>query len=346
MRRNHIPSKTSVMAKDLLRDLSFAFVGLVVTALASALWGHLSSRMALYDVATMIVAAAVFVALFTFDRFSTSGRGQQWTVFALYALFLVVFLVLTSLMPEAWIRAHLPVLASFAVLGLGKLSLIGAATESYFATQSFERGTGHATTGIVIVEGQEPSFILVFNKNLRGGRGLWVPPGGHFRPARDNPDQRLIQKLETEIGMRCEIIPTHHHCLPEHSGDRRTESADWIEPPAFVLRENMFGRCSEGHDAHFDMVYLCRTDGTSSGFPAKYDLSQQIRIPIGDCSTSVDVAEEHIRKAIDQWERESSGVVSGIRNDLTRDVIWRLHLGARLYSTRDLGERSRSDSAD
>ncbi len=56
---------------------------------------------------------------------------------------------------------------------------------------------GFAATGILIEKpgGDAVNFIIILNKNLRQGKGLWGSPGGHFLPYIDNPETKLKNKI-------------------------------------------------------------------------------------------------------------------------------------------------------
>ena len=227
---------------------------------------------------------------------------------------------------------NIPVLIAIALLGFSKLShLTGMYHSAARLTQHKER-VGYAVTGIVICDDRDdPYFVLVLNLNLRGGKGLWVPPGGHFTPHLEDPQEKLLQKITKEIGVTCQVLDVTKHLIAGRS-DLTTDRTAWLMPPVFLLDENLMGRCSHGHEVHIDYVYIVVTNGAVTEKHHKYSKGQQITVPVRRCAASLQDAETAVGAAIDKWHIETLGAKPGLRDTLTKDVAWRLHLAAEIYS--------------
>jgi hypothetical protein len=189
---------------------------------------------------------------------------------------------------------------------------------------------GFANTGLIIVgTGDSASFVLLLNKNLREGKGLWVPPGGHFDPMVEESTRRLKTKIEDEVGLRTEVIPSPN-LLGLRVSDLKTTSAAWHDPPLFLLEEDLMGRCSHGHKTHLDYVHLLRSLGPIEGANPKYPATEQVFVRARDCVGGVDEADAAIRAAVEDWTVRKYGQLPGVIDSVTRDVSVRLHLASRL----------------
>jgi hypothetical protein len=170
----------------------------------------------------------------------------------------------------------------------------------------------------------------VLNKNLREGKGLWVPPGGHFFPQFEDPVEKLRHKVKAEIGVDCKVYYPYGPSELNKHDELRTEGGEWITPPVFVLKEDLGGLCSHGHSVHLDFLYLCLTDGAIIERSHKYE-KNQIQIPLEYCSTFNDT-EKIIGDSIDKWYVANFGMKPSSREDLTKDVTWRIFLATKIFN--------------
>lgn len=174
------------------------------------------------------------------------------------------------------------------------------------------------------------NFIIILNKNLRQGKGLWVPPGGHFLPYIDNPETKLKNKIYEEIGVDCEVMCEEGQ-KPSEVHDTITNEVEWLAPPAFLLKEFLPDQCKQHHSHHFDLIYLCTTDGRVKNKTCKYKSSALVRVPLKECLDSFEATERILNKKIREKANEL-GLETYSRNEnVSRDLIWRLHLAANKY---------------
>ena len=147
------------------------------------------------------------------------------------------------------------------------------------------------------------NFIIILNKNLRQGKGLWVPPGGHFLPYIDNPGTKLKNKIYEEIGVDCEVMCEEGQ-KPSEVHDTITNEVEWLVPPAFLLKEFLPDQCKQHHSHHFDLIYLCTTDGKVKNKTCKYKSSALVRIPLKECLDSFEATERALNKKIREKANE------------------------------------------
>lgn len=245
---------------------------------------------------------------------------------------LATFVVLLGWGPDTETAAYGSLLGSMLVVIASQSTTAGLEARRLRHAVKEATDLGFATTGVLIdlSDPEDPRFLLVFNQNLRAGEGLFVPPGGHFTPATERPVPRLLDKIRSEIGVQA-TVETDAGMLPP-APYMATEGAEWIEAPAFVLREDMYGRCSHGHSEHHDYVYICVTDGVRvAGIDPRYPPEARIEISLGDCAPSFEGAQRAVHNKADQWYRRSRGRPTSLRTYVTDDVIWRLHLAARRH---------------
>lgn len=320
-----------------VRAIITGVLSLIVSALVASAFSAFRAGLGSYDRVVLGLSGALFAALFSYELVTHRANARAlYSITGAYMLAFASFFVATVWARAPVLEQHLPLVLGFAFLILGRLAIhIGD-----FATVNRERrerqSMGYAVTSVLISDAvpEEPQFILVFNRNLRAGKGLWVPPGGHFTPYRDDPEDSLVARVKAEVALDCRVLNTSEHSLPSAADDLRTEACRWLIPPAFLLREAMFGLCSYLHSSHLDLVYLCMTSGTGVGGSPKYDLSQRVTVPVRSCAGSIEEAERAASRAIDAWYKSRAGAIPGRREDLTRDVCWRLHLAARIYLER------------
>lgn len=327
------------MAKDLdwKSETAKTIFGVALTLILTAIWAafsdRLRGRLLAYDhtVIFAFTALIIAVAIWDFIRFRASAHLKSIT--AIYAIVVVAFLLSTSFADEGGIKQNAPVWFTLALFGLLKVSNL---TSMYAITADDQRHrdrVGFATTGIVVCtsDRQNPEFILVLNRNLRDGKGLWVPPGGHFAPHYDDPKEALLLKVRKEIGMICTVVEDLRYPARELA-ELHTDLAHWLNPPLFLLDEDLMGACSRGHSSHFDFIYLLITDGAKVEAAPKYPQELQLRVRVQDCTAGVKEAEGAILSSLETWNMTTRGTRPGVSDSVTRDVAWRLHLASEIYS--------------
>jgi hypothetical protein len=311
--------------------VSIAFTALVGLAL-TPFGDRLGSYPDLELIATGAIFAAALAVQLWFGRQQRPESAVGWAL--LVGPFLAAALLFWGLTiggPREESRSVAPLYLSLAMLGLLQLTLA-----SGFQRRAATRKpptVGLASTGILIDREAEPSFVLVLNTNLNHGKGLWVPPGGHFDVEElIDPATRAIDKIWSEIGLRADIwyaTPAPHPELSTLS----TAETRWLTPPSFVLDEDLLGTCSQRHERHMDFVYICRViAGQPVAQPSRvrYAPELQLRVPVRACATGVDEALTEVRHAVEGWER-NRGEQRSQSQTITRDVAQRLHLAAVAY---------------
>ena len=327
-------SVTDAWRNVAVREGLKAFLSLIIGAAVATAWGAFRSGLHLYNPLILTLSTTLFAALFLYEIVATrQSRGTIYRVGVLYLGAFGVFVALTGWVGGAVGNPHLNLGAAFLVLLLGRLVLHAA---YYVAATEEERRwelMGYAVTSVLISEAiaNDPQFILVMNRNLRGGNGLWVSPGGHFTPHQDDPRNALLARIAAEVALQAKIFSTTANNLPSVLEDLKTDACEWIAPPAFLLREALFGLCSHQHTSHLDFVYLCVTSGAGVKAIPKYDQSQRVTMPLKRCAESYEETVRAVHSTIDAWYRARAGAAPGRRDDLTADVCWRLHLAAQIY---------------
>jgi hypothetical protein len=304
---------------------------LVATTAIASVSSTFRARVQLYDPAVLALFVLALATFATWDFLVFRKSKELRLASGGYLLSVLVFVILTAWGRDRTVELSIPVFLGIGVLVFSKLShLTGLHHSTALITQHRER-IGYATTGIVICEDKDdPYFLLVLNLNLRDGKGLWVPPGGHFTPHVEVPDKKLLQKIKAEIGLACEFLAVPKQFIIDRD-DFTTDQTAWLRPPVFLLDENLMGRCSQGHELHIDYVYIVVTKGQVVEKNHKYSQSQQLRIPVRRCRGSANEAENAVGSAIDKWHIDAFGAKAGLRDTLTRDVSSRLHLAAEIY---------------
>jgi 8-oxo-dGTP pyrophosphatase MutT (NUDIX family) len=192
--------------------------------------------------------------------------------------------------------------------------------------------TGMAATSVLVLEKgkDEPSFVLIKNQNLNRGLGLWVSPGGRWDPAMSTPTSRLLDKIAEEVNYEAQILPvgTLTPIMPPwHELENR--DCKWFQPPQFVLYESLETQRSDFPHHHLDLIYLCRTDGKSAGRTPRYGQNSQVHVPVRSCASDFNAALDALARAIDEWQLRNEGKKQARRDDITHDIVWRLHLMAK-----------------
>jgi len=279
-----------------------------------------------YSLAMLVILSSVSI-IFSI-RIRTSDKIVTYSMIANFLILLIfVGYSFIGVHPD---KANMTILVSMVAIMAVDVNVIQVLLTNRAIENSQIAGLGYATTGVLYCNSNptDPQFILVYNKNLRDGLGLWVPPGGHFLPHSESPESNLRQKIQSELGVAVDVVSTTQVGTNLDISSLTTESTAWLTPPAFLLKENLHGRCSNNHLYHLDFVYICRTNGKLVGSSYKYKASQQLRIPLSKCLNSYNDAAEAVYLAIDEWETQVHGAMHGKRDSVTNDVIWRLHIAA------------------
>jgi hypothetical protein len=239
-----------------------------------------------------------------------------------YVASIGIFVGLTIAGGSTEARSSTPIFLALAMLLLGHLVRL---VNDLSLGRASGPSTGLAATGLLVVHHSgEDQFLLVLNRNLNGGHGLWVPPGGHFDPEVDEPAERLIAKIRTEVCRNATIWSPDSLARPD-SLQLSTAETRWLSPPLFLLDEDLLGQCSHGHLRHLDLVYACRDAGAVAGTP-KYGPADRIYVRVSECALSAADAEQALRKAVEEWEEGTTGLSHSVPATVSRDVAQRLYL--------------------
>jgi hypothetical protein len=313
-------------------------VGLVLAAIVSLALLPMRHRVNQYPDVELVAAAIIFVLALVVElvafRLPRPRTLRTWgPVLLPYACGAALFWGLTAFTasPQDGTRPVAPIYLSIALLVTLQLTFALALLRR--ATARPSPAVGLASTGVLIVEGPTPEFLLVLNRNLNSSKGLWVPPGGHFELDESiDPAARALEKIKTEVGFHAETWePSQASGLSRNA--MSTAETRWLTPPAFVLDEDLLGTCSQGHERHMDFVYVCvvRTNQpVEQSSKIRYPVSEQLRLPVAKCSISAEAALAVLRESVSAWEAQW-GPQSSRTETITRDVAERLHLVATAY---------------
>jgi 8-oxo-dGTP pyrophosphatase MutT (NUDIX family) len=325
-------------------DAVFSAIVALLVPLPLVLLAGLRDDVSAYSKADLWAAAAIFLVVLAWDSFGRRHelKDREGVVEALFPYIgTVVFFAIVTLAVSPDSESERPstgIFLSLALLALLCLVREGGAQQR-MSEQIADAAVGFATTGILVTtEPRESAFVLVLNKNLNSGNGLWVPPGGHFEPADGvDPADELLKKIEDEVGVQAAIqeVEGERAIADEFS----TNETTWLTPPLFLLDEDLLGTCSKGHQRHIDFVYLCRmVRAVRTRHRSKYGQSDQLQIAVGSCLPSTEAAEAALVSAVEEWETSVTGRASGIKNTVSRDVAQRLHLAATALDNNLVGE--------
>ena len=328
-------------SKDVQRQILIGVVAAVVVAALSTLAGILVGDLrdhldAIPWVWTALVAlAAMFVGAISLRDIPQTSAGHALRALgpSLSAIAAYLALVGWGVGNQPATMGTLAALAALATLALGVLIEVRSYARSTREEIQGEIVMGFATTGILIShsERDRPKFLLVYNRNLRGGEGLFVPPGGHFDPRREDPVIRLKDKVRAEIALESTVWD-HGPFLRPDTESRNTQGARWIDPPTFVLEEDLFGKCSHGHQFHHDYVYILESNGVPiTGIDPKYPDRDRIEVYLRDCLPNVETARQAVARKADDWFVQQTGRKPALGVGVTDDLVWRLHLAAASY---------------
>jgi hypothetical protein len=296
---------------------------------------NLKSRIDLYDITFITISGIIFVVFLVYDIFIQSNDRYKdiKITLTIYTLSIISFFAITNWSSEELIRGNLPIVFTFIILITSKVTYFSKIYIDNIDLKKKRKNIGFAATGILINIGniEKPSIIIVLNKNLRGGEGLWVPPGGHYFPYTERAEDRIKTKINQEIGVDCEIFNPYPLNVPHRIEDADTDEVKWLLPPVFFLEENLIGKCSEGHDTHIDLIYLCITHGKIVNKRHKYNFNNRVEIPLMLCVNNYEETEKVVCGIIDDYHMKISGSKPSTRKDIPKDVIWRIYLSAKIF---------------
>jgi hypothetical protein len=291
---------------------------------ATDLWG---------GIAVYVIVAGLDVALSRAHRDTGKQRPNAIASHGVYALPVVLFIIATfaQRVPARGSITSVPIYLALALLAMGLIVRMRVA-EPQADDAKGPGGTGLATTSVLITAlNGSHNFMLILNRNLNNGKGLWVPPGGHFELGVDDPGDRLLQKIRTEVGIEAKIWQPD--ALPaDLVYSFNTAQTKWLAAPVFILDEDLLGLCSHGHARHFDLIYACEAVRYIPHARIKYPIAEQALVPVRDCAASVEAAEVAVHAAIERWQQSTAGTSPGVRDTVSRDVPQRLHLVAVKYT--------------
>lgn len=325
--------------KAVLADAKTAIVGVIVAAL--------------FTTATGAVAHIPAVNLITFFCIMASSTPLALVVWRartkLWPALLVVVLVGFA---AIGVISFAPALGQSMFVGALTIAVVGAVITSILilsrwgrpvpdpeaklgpdtsAGKSSERSAGWASTGIVsIAQGNQPAFVLIANRNFDGKEIMWLPPGGHFDLDQDPLDE-LLRKVYLEVGIKVTPIPHDGLYGPDDTRELSTHETHWWPAPAFVLREHLYGGCSQRHTDHIDFIYLLWGSTPPSDL-SRYGGDDFITVLVDACSESAEAAERAIADEVRKWERRLTGKTSATSSGVSRDVAQRLHLASPIVS--------------
>jgi hypothetical protein len=263
-----------------------------------------------------------------FDCWRTFKFGGFKILF-LYVFSIVVFFTCSLLLSSELKSTNLPIVIWLLLIILSRLTVmteIGKAEQVH----GFGGDAGLASAGVlVLTEAEHPvRFVLIRNRNLRGGKGLWVPPGGHVVLAGNRPERQLLDKVLSETGFSANLLETHTDLMPADQSAWSTKACTWLHPPAFLLIEDLMGTCSRGHTSHVDFCYICLASGSATNPTPRYGQNEQITVKVSDCIESLGATRSAVLAATEGLNKAISGKPHGLSDDVTEDVVWRLHLSA------------------
>ncbi len=343
--------------------ISTVFITVVGTILGIT-YSFLFKQLSVFNLAALCAGAILFVAgsFVLILSADSHGRSKGEALIIIFGIFICWLALISFVNISFSLPRPDPQLSDVSVRGDPSLALIPGASPQLSATARPNVGTqvlllfpsgailfallwqlgvrdqakrvrhnfGFATTGVLAVQTTDGSgnFLLVLNKNLRNGKGLWVPPGGHIDVFSERPEDRVVEKILLETGLNSTVVEVNSMMLPPVIG-RRTDLCTWHTPPAFLLREDLQGFCGKFHRIHLDFVYILISTDQQTSRLAKYGNSDRILIPISDCFSSHDSAKNATIKTIDAWRANQGLQPASMQDNCTADVTMRLHLAAQ-----------------
>ncbi len=315
-------------------DATIAVLGMALVGLGVP--GYIWSQIKSVAIESLVVFA-VPMALFLASEIYRLIQRPKWVKAAAMARSSVVLIIVYTvswsiffLLPNQSYVANSTASIISVIILLGGIVVRGIYERDGVNRARLPDKVGYSVSGVVVEKQSTASeFILIHNLNLRGGEGLWVPPGGHYDPRSTEPFDALRQKLIQEIGFECSNISP----LPELDAkvrDHDTSLAKAFASPLFYLRENLQGVCKDNHSVHVAAVFACKVDRPVLVGGEKYKAAEQIRVPVARCLQSTQSAREAVCEAVSNWSFRKSGVRPGNYPDVPDDVPWRLHVVSKM----------------
>lgn len=327
-----------------LNKISESLVLAIITSSVISLLGLLmfmliepfKSDLMQYDPIIVYTSLILFSIIFFIDLFSSYLNQERKNITLKLFLYLVpvcIFFILTCIIKEqVYIKSNTPAIISFFFFISVRLIFDSHIHRETLKNKELNKSLGYTVTGMLIEDIPNIdtlNFIIVLNKNLRKGKGLWVPPGGHFTPYEHNPEVILERKIHEEIGVKSKILSIN--TLMPDQRERRDKEVEWFAPPAFLLKEFLPDKCKQNHSHHFDLIYICTTDGDLNNNKRKYTDNDIIRIPLMDCADNFNSTEIKLKNKITERSHQLGTAIESRHENISRDLIWRLTLTAKIY---------------
>lgn len=279
----------------------------------------------------LIVAMMEISVIRTFPS-NTPIKRYMLTVSPYFAS-LLLFSTMVSRSPSITTESALAI--PLLVLLTFRFSLYTSQRDAQSVACFHARKLGFAATSVLVLDDGDPAaadFLLVMNRNLNKPVGLWVGPGGRFYPDREDPNVKLIRKIEDEVGLEAVIVGGQVGQLPVRCHDLSDDGTSWLPAPIFLLREKLGKDFTHNSREHLDFVYLCRASRRPKNTNVKYAASSQITVKVCDCLASKEATQTAVVRSIDNWTNAQGGPRRAQRNDVQDDLIWRLYLAAQMYT--------------
>ncbi|MDR0604753.1 MAG: hypothetical protein LBG80_10660 [Bacteroidales bacterium] len=324
------------MWNKILESSVSGVIGCVVVSLFGLISGLIGFLMRKYltQYNSIIIYASLILYLIVFwvDIYRNNERKDKTFKLLLYSISICIFFILACTIKEPeYIHNNVSIIIAFCFFISGRLIIESYIYREIRRKKDLMELLGFAVTSVLIEQNTNShNFIIVLNKNLRGGKGLWVPPGGHFTPYMEHPEIKLKNKIYEEIGVECDIIYDNRQ-MPE-DGDKKNTETEWFIPPAFLLKELLPEKCKQNHSSHFDMIYICVTNGIPVNKNCIYKKDDIIRIPLNECVISFDSTETNLKNKILERSHHIGSNTESRNENISRDLIWRLYLTAKNFN--------------
>ena len=334
------------MAKTIIEQ---TIVGLIVALILTAL-GYLYGlffpdfivKIAILDKIILLLVFVFFlivamVEISVIRKFPSNTPLKRYMLtMSPYFASLLLFLTMVSRSSSHVITTESALAIPLLVLLTFRFSLYASQKDAQSAACFHARKLGFAVTSVLVLDDGEPEaadFLLVMNRNLNKPVGLWVGPGGRFYPDREDPNVKLIRKIEDEVGLEAVIVGDGQvGQLSVKCRDLSDDGTLWLPAPTFLLREKLGEDFTHNSREHLDFVYLCRASRRPKNTNVKYAASSQITVKVRDCLASKDATHTAVVRSIDNWTNAQGGPRRAQRNDVQDDLIWRLYLAAQMYT--------------
>lgn len=258
-----MPDGKSWLSKVSL-DATIAVFGMAIVGLGVP--GYIWSRIQGIGIESLVAFAVPMILFLASEIYRLIQRPKWVKASALARSSVILLLVYTSSWSTFFLLPSQNLITASTGSTISVVILLGGiVVRGIYERDGVNRGrppdkVGHSVSGVV-VDGQSTGldFILIHNLNLRGGDGLWVPPGGHYDPRAMEPFDALKQKLIQEIGFECSNIPLRPE-LDVRVREHDTSLAKAFSAPLFYLRESLQGICKDNHSVHVAAVFACRVE--------------------------------------------------------------------------------------